>query len=498
MRYAYSAAQVRDLEATAMAGLRQDTGRSTDDASDVLMQLASHGLAQAAGRELRRRYGQVYGATVVILVGPGNNGGDALFAGARLAGRGARVVAVRALGQPHPAGLAALTGAGGRVVDLEGFDLLAYAPSPDGVPEVDVVIDGVLGIGGRPGLPAPVAELAHRLVGWGVPIVAVDLPSGVDTDTGAAPADSFAATRTVTFGTYKPCHLLEPARSRVGPLELVDIGLDPSGTPPALSAWDVEDVIARWPFPDERSDKYSRGVVGIETGSEEYPGAAIMNTYGAVHAGAGMVRFLGPDAAAEVIRAQLPNVVFSAGRVQSHLLGSGWGERPDGRDAVERAVSSGLPVLVDADGLRHLPARLPETCLLTPHAGELAGLLGCLRSEVEADPVAAVRAGVERTGATVLLKGATQLVATPGRSTVEVAVPGPSWTAQAGSGDTLAGICAALLAAGVPTSDAALLGASLQALTAAAAPGPLPPHVLVQRSSAVLGELGQRPERLRR
>ena len=498
MRYAYSAAQVRDLEAAAMVDLRQDAALSAENASNTLMQRASHGLAGAASAELRRRYGGVYGATVVILVGPGNNGGDALFAGARLAGRGAQVIAVRALGQPHPAGLAALIEAGGQVVDLDGLDLLAYAPSPGAVPEVDLVVDGVLGIGGRPGLPASVAELAERLTGWDIPIVAVDLPSGVDTDTGAAPADSLVATRTVTFGTYKPCHLLEPARSRSGLLELVDIGLDPSGAPPALSAWDVEDVVARWPFPDERSDKYSRGVVGIETGSEEYPGAAIMNTYGAVHAGAGMVRFLGPNAAVEVIRAQLPNVVFSAGRVQAHLLGSGWGERPDGRDAVDRAVSSGLPVLVDADGLRHLPARLPETCLLTPHAGELARLLDCPRSEVAADPVAAVRAGAERTGATVLLKGATQLVATPGRSTVEVAVPGPSWTAQAGSGDTLAGICAALLAAGVPTSDAALLGASLQALTAAAAPGPLPPHVLAQQSSAVLGELGQRRDRLRR
>lgn len=493
MRHAYSASQVRDLEAAAMASLDQLKGTASGaGGSDTLMQRASHGLALAVGTELRGRYGGVYGSTVVILVGPGNNGGDALFAGARLARRGAQVLAVRVLGRPHPQGLAALLSAGGRVVDLDALDLSTYAPSTGAAPEIDLVVDGILGIGGRPGLPAAVAELGQRLTGWRVPIVAVDLPSGVDTDTGAAPPDSVAATRTVTFGTYKPCHLLDPARTRSGLVELVDIGLDPADTPPVLSAWDTDDVIQHWPWPDEQSDKYSRGVVGIESGSDDYPGAAIMNTYGAVHAGAGMVRFLGPAAAAEVIRAQLPNVVFSPGRVQAHLLGSGWGERPDGRETVDRAVSSGLPVLVDADGLRHLPAALPDTCLLTPHAGELARLLDCGRAEVEADPVAAVRAGAERTGGTVLLKGATQLVATPGRSTVQVAVPGPSWTAQAGSGDTLAGICAALLAAGVTTSDAAVLGASLQALTAAAAPGPLPPHVLVQHSSSLLGELGRR------
>ena len=125
MRYAYSAAQVRDLEAAAMVDLRQDAALSAENASNTLMQRASHGLAGAASAELRRRYGGVYGATVVILVGPGNNGGDALFAGARLAGRGAQVIAVRALGQPHPAGLAALIEAGGQVVDLDGLDLHA-------------------------------------------------------------------------------------------------------------------------------------------------------------------------------------------------------------------------------------------------------------------------------------------------------------------------------------------------------------------------------------
>lgn len=483
MRSAYSVAKTRTLEDAAIAG----------SSGDALMQRAANGLAVVAVDELQRRR-RVYGARVAVLVGPGNNGGDALFAGARLARRGASVVAVRCLGQPHPRGLEALLQAGGTVVALEDF-----AATPD------LVVDGILGIGGRSGLPEALARRVAALVGTSeassshtggvrrqVPTIAVDLPSGVDTDTGAAPEASVRATRTVTFGTLKPCHLLEPGRSRCGELTLVDIGLDAGLETPTLTGWDSDDLARGWPYPDERSDKYSRGVVGIDTGSQDYPGAAILNTFGAVHAGAGMVRFLGPAAAAEVIGAQLPNVVFSPGRVQAHLLGSGWGDRPDGREVVEAAVESGQPAVIDADGLRFLPDRLPATFLLTPHAGELARLLGCERAEVEADPVSAVTAGARSTGATVLLKGATQLVAEPGVDEVSVAVPGPSWTGQAGSGDVLAGICAALLAAGVSARQAGLLAASLQAAAAAAAPGPHPPHEVARRCAEVLGGLQTR------
>jgi NAD(P)H-hydrate repair Nnr-like enzyme with NAD(P)H-hydrate dehydratase domain len=153
---------------------------------------------------------------------------------------------------------------------------------------------------------------------------------------------------------------------------------------------------------------------------------------------------------------------------------------------------------VDADGLRYLPARCPESWLLTPHAGELARLLDVPRSEVEADPLEAVRAGAAQTGATVLLKGATQLVAAPGQDLVLVAHPGPSWTAQAGSGDVLGGVCAALLAAGRPPQLAGQLGASVQAAAAAAHPGAVPPQELAKRIGSLLGDLqGRRDELLR-
>ena len=169
-------------------------------------------------------------------------------------------------------------------------------------------------------------------------------------------------------------------------------------------------------------------------------------------------------------------MVFGPGRVQAYLFGSGWGERPDGAEVLARAADEGLPAVVDADGLKYLPEQAPAGWLLTPHAGELAELLGQDRGWVTDDPVRAVRAGVEQTGATVLLKGASQLVAGPGEDGVRVALPGPAWTAQAGSGDVLGGVCAALLAAGESALDAGQLGASVQAVAAAAQPGAIPPQ----------------------
>ncbi|SDT25409.1 yjeF C-terminal region, hydroxyethylthiazole kinase-related/yjeF N-terminal region [Friedmanniella luteola] len=477
---AATADTVRELERRTML----------DVGDEVLMQRAAAGLAAAVAAELRRCAGRLHGTAVTVLVGPGDNGGDALFAGARLAARGVAVRAVACLGRPHAAGLAALLAAGGRLEDLPDDGRLRGP--------VTLVVDGVLGIGGRPGLPEAVARLAAAVDDAGWPVVAVDLPSGIDADTGAAPGAAFRADRTVTFGVHKPGHLLEPARGRCGAVDLVDIGLQVTSDEDGgwLHGLEEDDLARAWPYPGPASDKYARGVVGLDAGSDEYPGAGVLATYGAVHAGAGMVRFLGADRPADLVRGLLPNVVFSPGRVQAHLLGSGWGDRPDGADAVAAALDTGLPAVVDADGLRFLPDHLPAGWLLTPHAGELARLLDRDRGWVTADPLRAVREAAARTGATVLLKGASQLVATPEHGWVGVAVPGPAWTAQAGSGDVLGGICATLLAAGLPAWQAALLGASVQAVTARHHPGPLPPHALAERLPETLGRLEARSRAL--
>jgi hydroxyethylthiazole kinase-like uncharacterized protein yjeF len=489
---AYGVESVRALEAAAIERLGDD---------DVLMQRAAAGLAAAVVRELVALRGRVYGTKVLVMVGPGNNGGDALFAGARLVRRGVAVTAVRCLGEPHARGLAALLAAGGQLVDIADMRAeLVEAPfdrlRADRRLGYDLAVDGVLGIGGRPGLPEPVDALAVALWESGpTPIVAVDLPSGVAANTGAVPERAIEARRTVTFGVAKPCHVLEPARSRCGEIEIVDIGIarhDPDAERWLQTAGEDELAIC-WPYPDARSDKYSRGVVGVHAGSDQYPGAGLLATTGAVYGGAGMVRFLGTDRPAELIRRQLPNVVFSPGRVQANLLGSGWGDQVDGREEIAAAVDSGLPTVVDADGLAFLPERCPDNWLLTPHAGELARLLGQERAWVTEDPVRAVRAGVKQTGATVLLKGASQLVATPDDdSLIRVALPGPAWTGQAGSGDVLGGICAALLAAGQHPSMAGLLAASVQALAATRHPGPVPPQQLAQHLPDTIAAMQRR------
>ncbi|HEX3197342.1 MAG TPA: NAD(P)H-hydrate epimerase [Propionibacteriaceae bacterium] len=471
---AYRVDKIRQIEERAIAV----------EGVDALMQRAAAAVAASAADLLRSQSGGRYGRHVMIMVGAGNNGGDALFAGVRLARRGVRVTAIRCLGTPHAAGLAALIAAGGHLVDLDDHDpTVAY----------DLVIDGILGIGGRPGLPNPVARLVRSVEARAIPTIAVDLPSGVDADTGAAPGAAVRATRTITFGELKPCHLLRPALSRCGAITVVDIGLGADHDETAdLVGLDEEGLAAAWPYPTERSDKYARGAVGVDTGSNQYPGAAVMSVYGAVYGGAGYVRFLGAERPAATISAQLPNVVFSPGRVQAHLFGSGWGDRADGAEVLAHVAEQGLPAVVDADGLRYLPKPAPAGWLLTPHAGELARLLERERSWVEQDPVRAVAAGAEQTGATVLLKGATQLVAAPDSGPVLVAVPGPAWTAQAGSGDVLGGVCAALLAADVDAQRAGQLGASVQAVAAAEHPGVLAPQELARAIGQTLGRLEQR------
>ena len=473
MNHGYTVAQIRAAEVAAMAVL----------GPDVLMQRAAAGLATTVLRRLRN--GGVYGARVLLVVGSGNNGGDALYAGARLAGRGVAVTAWRTGAEVHGGGWRAFLAAGGRERDAPGARAQLGSQR--------LVIDGVAGIGSRPGLAPEVAAFAAACQSLRVPVLAVDLPSGIDPEPPFSDGLHFAADVTVTFGGYKLCQLLEPGRSACGALELVDIGLELPE--PTVSQWSTAELAEAWPVPDATSDKYSRGAVGLDTGSVDYPGAAMLSAAGAVGAGAGMVRYLGPLPVANRVVDRFPNVVIGQGRVQSLVVGSGWGQRKD-HGVVARAVASRVPLVVDADALRHLPSRGGHRgVVLTPHAGELARMLDLTREQVEADPLTAVRSAVDATGCTVLLKGATQYVSTPGGKRVWLAVPGPGWTAQAGSGDVLAGICGALLAAGLAPATAALAAASGQATAALMHPGPVPPHALAEHLVNVLREIVQNPPR---
>jgi ADP-dependent NAD(P)H-hydrate dehydratase / NAD(P)H-hydrate epimerase len=424
----------------------------------TLMRRAADGLARTCAALL----GRVYGSRVVLLVGSGDNGGDALFAGASLARRGARVDALLLASRAHEAGLKALHRAGGRSIatrDRHPVDELIRA--------ADLAVDGIVGIGGRGPLTEDSARLVEVVDASGPWRVAVDLPSGVDADTGHVEGAAFTADVTVTFGCLKPGVLISPGHTRSGVVELVDIGLTPllKGEP-AVRAVEVQDVAKTWPKPGPDDDKYTRGVLGVMAGSAEYTGAAVLCVGAALEAGAGMVRFVGDSDATSAVRARWPEAVTGEGRVQAWVVGPGLGTGPDSVERLRKALASDLPVLVDADGLTAL-ARHQELVrgrdaltVLTPHDREYERF----GAPVGDDRLGAARRLAADLGATVLLKGSTTIVAQPDGS-AHVNPTGTSWLASAGTGDVLSGITGMLLAAGLgPTAP--VLGAFLHGLAA--------------------------------
>ncbi|SDS80669.1 NAD(P)H-hydrate repair enzyme Nnr, NAD(P)H-hydrate dehydratase domain [Paraoerskovia marina] len=478
---------------------------------------------------------------VALLVGSGANGGDALFAGAILAGRAgddgaflaeivgqtdlptSEVVAVCTSPQVHEAGLAALREAGGRVVDVCGGPTdPAWSGAVADVLAADLVLDGLVGIGGVGPLRGIAAEFVRALSAAGEltqeltaqrpnsgpgfviqgasveqilgprpgrrrpRVVAVDLPSGIGVDDGTVAGPVMPADVTMTFGATKPGLLLPPAAHLVGDVHFVDIGLSQpivdQGLVPAVMRMGAADVAELWPVPGVRDHKYTRGVVGLVAGTSHFPGAAVLAATAAVRSGAGMVRYLGPEAVASTVVSARPEVVPAAGRVQAWAVGPGLpGIGADGggppaagtdgaaqharvREALEQSRGIGpdgteidpVPVVADAGALDVVATvvqdghRLAPHVLLTPHAGELARLLRALgertsREDVEAAPLAHARRAHELTGATVLVKGSVTIVFGP--DAVFSQAEAPTWLATAGAGDVLTGILGTLLAA---------------------------------------------------
>ncbi|MCD2110635.1 MULTISPECIES: NAD(P)H-hydrate dehydratase [Rhodococcus] len=470
MRSFHPSDVVRAAEAPLLASLPEGT----------LMRRAAYGLARVVASELRERTGGIAGRRVSLLVGSGDNGGDALWAGTFLRHRGVSVTAL--LLDPdrvHPAGLRALRKAGGRIVQA----------TPEHVGDPDLALDGIVGISGRGPLRPAAAAVVDEIT---APIIAVDTPSGVDPDTGAVDGPAITAAVTVTFGAYKPVHAL--AAARCGRVELVDIGL----TLPAagLVAAEPSEIGAIWPVPGAEDDKYSQGVVGIRAGSARYPGAGVLCTGAAVAATSGMVRYAG-SGASEVL-ARFPEVVVSpsvaeTGRVQAWVVGPGAGTDDEACANLRDILATDLPVLVDADGLTLL-AREPglvrgrsAPTLLTPHAGEFARLTG---QRPEPDRVAAVRSLAADWGVHVLLKGRATLVARPDGH-VFVNDAGGSWASTAGAGDVLAGVIGSLLSSGMPVDLAAAAGARAHALAAnLAAQDPDSPGAAPISASAILSRIG--------
>jgi hydroxyethylthiazole kinase-like uncharacterized protein yjeF len=465
MRLAWRVADVRAAEKTLMATLPEG----------ALMQRAAAGLARRCALLLDGT-GGVYGARVLLLVGSGDNGGDTLYAGAALAARGAQVRALLLTpDRVHLAGLAALRRAGGFTTN----DLPTRS---------DLVLDGIVGIGASGGLRPPAAGIVRCLgglrgrTGERPVVVAVDVPSGVTVDTGDVPGEAVTADVTVTFGCLKPAHVAGPAAPRCGQIELVDIGLGPAlVTDPAVRVAEAADIAAWWPHPGATSDKYTRGVVGLATGSATYPGAALLSTAGALAGPTGMVRYAG-SAHREVVRAH-PSVVAApkvagAGRVQAWVCGSGLGTEAQARTELRSVLATPLPVVLDADAITMLVGgehaedlRRDAPLVLTPHDGEFKRLAG---EAPGADRMAAAARLATWTNAVVLLKGDRTIVATPGGE-IWANPTGTPALATAGSGDVLAGLLGSLLAAGLPAVRAAVTAAYVHGLAGrhAALDGPV-------------------------
>ena len=455
MRHYYSVDAIRDAEAPLLASLPDG----------ALMRRAAYGLATEIIGELTVRAGGVAGRRVCVIVGSGDNGGDALWAATYLRRRGAAADAM--LLNPdhtHRKALVAFRKAGGRIVESVSV-------------ATDLVIDGVVGISGSGPLRPAAAELFAAVRDAEIPVVAVDTPSGIDVATGAITGPAVHAALTVTFGGLKPVHALADC----GRVKLVDIRLDlPETSKNSVLGMEADDVAARWPVPGPRDDKYTQGVTGVMAGSSTYPGAAVLCTGAAVAATSGMVRYAG-SAHSEVL-AYWPEVIASptpaaAGRVQAWVVGPGLGTDATGAAALWFALDTDLPVLVDADGLTilaahpDLVANRDAPTVLTPHAGEFARLAGGPPGD---DRVGACRKLADAFGATVLLKGNVTVIADPG-GRVYLNPAGQSWAATAGSGDVLSGVIGALLASGLAPAEAAAAGAFVHARAAAlsaADPGP--------------------------
>ncbi len=428
----------------------------------------------AAAREIRARYPAA--RRVAVLCGGGGNGGDGYIVAMQLALAGRRVRVANVAPDP-PEGDAAWAR------ELASIDGVTFSSGTYGtggaLEDAELVVDAMLGIGASGEPRERVAFAIGKAASLGVPIVALDVPSGVDASTGEVAGTAVHADLTVAFGAPKLGLLVEPGRTCTGELVVAEIGVNP-----AEGVATLVDGAARRLLPavSPSGSKYDRGTVLVVAGSPGMAGAAVLAGRAAQRGGAGMVRICIDERAAgtvavhvvEQLVVALPRrpaeaveaIAALAGRRQAIVLGPGLGRGKSRAELVAGVLALPIPAVVDADGLYALggsPERLRRRAVptvITPHAGEAARLLGVPSGEVDAHRLASVRALAERSGHTALLKGSDTLVASPdGR----LAIRGGTCDAlgTAGSGDVLAGLIGALLARGLEAHDAAALGAWL-------------------------------------
>ena len=433
-----------------------------------LMENAGAALAEAV---MGRHPGQ---SRVVVVAGPGNNGGDGFVAARLLAERGLDIRVLlfgdrEKLKGDAAAAAARWTGPTARA-------------SPDALRPGELVIDALFGAGLERAVEGPARAMIDAMNGTRAPIVAVDLPSGVNGTSGAVMGAAVNATQTVTFFRRKTGHVLLPGRLHCGPVHVADIGI-PAGVLETIRPRTFVNCPALWatdfPIPRAEAHKYSRGHAVIVSGELHRTGAARLAARGALRAGAGLVTIASPRAALAVNAAASLAVMvqpvdgaaelshlFADQRINAVVLGPGGGVGAPMREMVRAALAGPRGVVLDADALTsfaddpeslfsELRKRLNQPTILTPHAGEFARLFSALEEASHSIPkLEAVRHASHETAAIVILKGADTIVAAPdGRATI--AENAPPWLATAGSGDVLAGFTAALLAQGMPAFEAA-------------------------------------------
>lgn len=442
-------------------------------------------LMENAGRQAALIVNALYpdpDAEFVALAGPGNNGGDALVCLRALAAWGRRVSGAVVGNRPAADPV------------LHGWSL-PLGVTPERLDRASVVIDGLLGTGVRGAPRPPVAEWIDAVNGAGVPVVALDTPSGVDGSTGRIEGAAIQAELTVAFGWPKLGTLLYPGRERAGRIVAVEIGFPPqgdlsdsepdsdsgSGSDPGSEAPWAELITPEWtvgniPRRPAVTHKNAVGAVAVVAGSA-MPGAAVLAVRAAFRCGAGLVRACGGSLLAEVAGAVPEALVVDANdrgalwdavaASNAIVLGPGLGTGAEARRQIERVLDAreGRPLLADADALTLLArgaagglARLAgEPVLVTPHPGEMARLVGASVAEVQQDRVAAARGLAAKHGIAVLLKGAPAMVAGPDGRLMIATVPETSDLAVAGMGDVLAGAAGAFMAQGAPPTVAAAL-----------------------------------------
>jgi ADP-dependent NAD(P)H-hydrate dehydratase / NAD(P)H-hydrate epimerase len=452
-------------------------------------------LMERAGRAVARAAvalaGGAYGRRAVVVCGKGNNGGDGLVAAWYLAGWGMGATAVLVEGAEGLRGPAAeklgrLERAPGARWRPYSADVLARE-----LDRADVVVDAVFGIGFRGVAEGPHADAIRSVNERAVPVVAVDIPSGVEGDTGAIRGPAIDADVTVVPGARKLGHVLFPGAAHVGILDVVDVGFPPELVRGEALAVEAADVAGLLPIRPLDTHKRASGVVLVVAGSRRMTGAPVLVARGAYGMGAGLVTLAVPEGILPVVQMGIAEATFLAlpGGPEGALADHAWeavADRLEGFDAV--AVGPGLstddgastfvrrlvagspvPLVIDADGINAFAGRPGDLAgrsapaVITPHVGEFARLFEMPGNDVLDDRVGFVRKAAAETGCVVLLKGSRTLIATP-QGDLRINTGGTPALATAGTGDVLTGAIAAMAARGLAPVDAATVAAFVHAV----------------------------------